>query len=298
LFYNFANNASDNALLNWVTPGTYTSVKVGGGPAFTVYEGYNGSTNEYLNTNYNPSTNGINYTLNGATLGVYSRSNIDEGAAFEIGCGNSGSSDTETMLAVLYSTNTIARINTTGGGLAHSPIASGAGLFICSRDASNNITSYINNTNHGGTAGLATMKTDASLLLFSRGNKDQQSSKQVSFAFVGGAFTDADVSAMYNAINTYMSSVSPLLTGLVSYWKLDGSLGYAKDSHGTNDGSINLITQDVSGKISNSFVFENTSYVSCPSTYESLNLTTSGTIAAWMFPTAINDHTTLIGKAN
>lgn len=49
---------------------------------------------------------------------------------------------------------------------------------------------------------------------------------------------------------------STLLIGLISYWKFDASLGYAKDELGNYDGSLYNVTQNQSGIINESFRFD------------------------------------------
>ena len=77
IFYLFANNASDNALINWKNPGTYDADKVGASE-FTTMEGYEGSTGDFISTNFIPASNGVNYALDSAGIGIYPRFDIQE----------------------------------------------------------------------------------------------------------------------------------------------------------------------------------------------------------------------------
>lgn len=54
---------------------------------------------------------------------------------------------------------------------------------------------------------------------------------------------------------TVMAPVSPLLTGLVSYWKLDEASGQRDDSHGTNHLTDNNTVTQAVGKIGNAASF-------------------------------------------
>jgi hypothetical protein len=56
---------SDFALIDWIRLTQYTAVN---SPTFTTNEGFMGNgTSSYVDTNFNPSTSGVNYTLNDAS---------------------------------------------------------------------------------------------------------------------------------------------------------------------------------------------------------------------------------------
>jgi hypothetical protein len=61
------------ARTSFVNP-TSTPLTEVNSPTWTAYEGYTGNgSSSYLDTNFNPSTNGLKYTLNNASHSVYSR---------------------------------------------------------------------------------------------------------------------------------------------------------------------------------------------------------------------------------
>lgn len=69
VFYVFAvdNNASAFATLNWKNPNANQSTLVSS-PTFVNNGGFQGNgTSSYIDTNFNPSTQGVNYTLNNAS---------------------------------------------------------------------------------------------------------------------------------------------------------------------------------------------------------------------------------------
>jgi hypothetical protein len=78
--YIFATNTTTTANLNLVST-SYGITNVSTTPTFTADVGYttSGGTVQ-LNTNYNPNTNGVQFTLNSASLGVYIQTN-DTGSA-------------------------------------------------------------------------------------------------------------------------------------------------------------------------------------------------------------------------
>jgi len=80
VFYITASQSLADSLINWITPGTHdlTVHNLIAG-LWTQYRGWTGNgINGYLNTNYKPDTDGVNYVLNDASFGCYVRTNINE----------------------------------------------------------------------------------------------------------------------------------------------------------------------------------------------------------------------------
>lgn len=207
LFYCFANNASDNAKINWLSPGNYNCTEPSGNLAFTAYEGFTGGAPAYMNTAFNLSSSAVNYSQNSAAISLYSRTNQSQYAV------SAGAYDGTRLveIALLFSGNMYGNLNTATG----SPCALGSpnslGLLTISRRAAaetemyNHVTSLGTNTtiNSNGVP-------DSSLFFFA----ERQSSGiaafcctyQISIATVGGALSDADVSILAIAAETYMDS--------------------------------------------------------------------------------------------
>jgi hypothetical protein len=75
-FWIHATEHQQNARISLVNP-TSTAITEVNSPTWTAGQGYTGNgTTMYLNTNFNPSTSGVNYTLNSASLFSYSRTNL------------------------------------------------------------------------------------------------------------------------------------------------------------------------------------------------------------------------------
>lgn len=79
VFYVFATNSSANAVINWISPGSFNGVAAGGA-TFTAdagFTGVDGSTTVYVNSGFNPTTAGSpNFTTNSAHVGVWSNTNV------------------------------------------------------------------------------------------------------------------------------------------------------------------------------------------------------------------------------
>lgn len=71
--YKFDVHSKAASLIDWKNPTTRSATIVNDhGASFTAYVGLNGNgTNFRVTTNFNPSTNGVNYTLNSASHGVF-----------------------------------------------------------------------------------------------------------------------------------------------------------------------------------------------------------------------------------
>ena len=80
VLYNFAVHTNDDgeALKNWINPGTHDATLVNV-PAFVAYEGFTpNGTSSYIRTNYVPSVDGVNYTLNDCSLFLLTRTDNDD----------------------------------------------------------------------------------------------------------------------------------------------------------------------------------------------------------------------------
>lgn len=72
VFWNFmTDGSSDFATLDWISPASNQITKVSS-PTFTSRSGFTGNgTSSYLDSNFNPSTQGVNFTQNSAGFGCY-----------------------------------------------------------------------------------------------------------------------------------------------------------------------------------------------------------------------------------
>ena len=78
---------SDFALIDWIGLTDYTAVN---SPTFTTNQGFQGNgTSSYIDTNYNPSTSGVNFALNNACMGGVKNITTSNGGFF-LGCSVTG----------------------------------------------------------------------------------------------------------------------------------------------------------------------------------------------------------------
>jgi hypothetical protein len=90
--------------------------------------------------------------------------------------------------------------------------------------------------------------------------------------------------AMLNIVLLVVANAhADITSGLVAHWKLDqtGADTSAPDTIGTHNGTVTGTAQWTAGKIRNAFDFDQATVISC-GTNSALDLTSQGTIAAWV----------------
>ena len=115
----------------------------------------------YLNTNYNPSINGYNFTLNSGCIGVYSRTNED-GSFVDIGLVDD-STNRAMMFTKFFGSNYVYINNS--GDTFHA-ITNSTGLICGVRTNSNTLYSYQNGVSLGNSSKLASQLVDGNIFLF------------------------------------------------------------------------------------------------------------------------------------
>ena len=187
---------SDFALIDWIRLSQYTAVN---SPTFTTDEGFQGDgTSSYVDTNYNPATSGVNYTLNDASISVWNNT-------FVINDFISGvSSGTINCLRMSVSSINV-RINMGTNNFTPAVNLSDASkkLRQLNRTSLTNATAFQDTTSstHSGTS---TSVANANQLILRASNF--YSSTQVAF-FAMGASLVSENTDLYNAYNTYITSI-------------------------------------------------------------------------------------------
>lgn len=199
VFYVFATDGdSDFATLNWKNPAAFQCSKVNS-PTFTINEGFQGNgTSSYLDTNWTPSTNGVNFTLNSASLGVwvFTIPTINDDLV-----GNSlGSSGTNRLRS---SNTTDQRINSTNS-LNSAVDLTGTGYKSNIRNNANSLDFYSGLVKSSRTAASTSLGT-VSLFLLRRFNV--YSNAKISMAFTGNSLNESLNNLFNNIFSAYISSL-------------------------------------------------------------------------------------------
>lgn len=185
------------ALLNWKNPGQFTAVHSGGGTlTFEPDLGVTSDGTSYLDTGWNPATNGVNFRLHAAHLGIIIGTNVTDtnfdagtGAGLRIG-GKSGSTGT-------------MRINS-GTTTGIPPVATSIGHLIGHRreGSATQLGSKDGATSHSASAAANSSVTSANLLI--AGNISSTfSARRIAAVHAGGPLTDAQIISIYNALAAY-----------------------------------------------------------------------------------------------
>lgn len=180
-------------------------------PTFTAWEGYtgNGST-QYLNTNYNPNTQGVRFVQNSASLGVYSRTN-QVSNSIEMGLVNSGIGETQINLSIRYTGDKLyGRINTANADYSEYNNADSRGFFALSRTGSTEFNVYKNGAGVETQASTSTAIYSGNMFILAQnngGNPNLFSNKQIAFAFIGAGLDATEVRKVYNCIQAYMTGI-------------------------------------------------------------------------------------------
>jgi hypothetical protein len=173
---------------------------------FSVYNHIVGNgSNGYLNTNFDPDVDGVNYTLNSGSFGVYSRNNVLE-ASIDIGGRTTTDGGDQTWGAIRFTgDNFYAESNS--DFLVQISNNDSRGLFTISRTASDLTTLYSNGTSFitSVAASVDVFNGDIYICALNEGGSPANySTRQYAFAFIGGGLTETDVGNLFNRLETLL----------------------------------------------------------------------------------------------
>ena len=208
LFYVFAihNNDANEALINWTDPGTNDADNPTA-TAWTIWRGYQGNgSNDYISTNFIPSSEGSNFTLNDCAVGIYLLDNINE---------------TNKAIWSANDATNASRLFIAGGGGATSAVLNSAlgtsisvnqarsdGFYIVSRNANNSIYIYINGADVAhDTDASAALNTNEFNIFRNPGTGSAFSANEAAIFFVMDSVTEEEATAINTIIETYMDAI-------------------------------------------------------------------------------------------
>lgn len=205
ILYIFANDGGqDFATLNWKAPSSFQCLRILS-PTFTSNVGFkpNGST-QYLNTQWTPSSNGVNYTQNNCGAGMYINDEIGNN---QVSFGAAGGGNTLEFLPRTAGNSCFYWINETAGG------SNGAGTSIgfwhIKRTASNAKGLFRNGSSQGTTPQASTGLPTVPIFLGcinSGGIPATFRSNQFGSFFTGASLNGLE-SSFYTAWNNYFTSL-------------------------------------------------------------------------------------------
>lgn len=209
--YLTAAHEANSSLLNWINPGTHDLTVVNLLAAqFTVDRGWTGNgVNGYLRTNYIPSIDGINLTLNSTSIGAYCRLNIIEnttaiGARDDTPISNYLSLLPSIVGGDLYISNN----DGTWGIVAN---ADSRGFYINSRIAANVRNCYRNKANIISDVQASVRIMDKELFVLARNDNGTGvtyfSTNQIAAAFIGGGMTQTNANNFTDRLELFLDSI-------------------------------------------------------------------------------------------
>ncbi len=176
-------------------------------PTFTIDRGYAGNgTTSYLDSNFNASTAGGNFTQNDAGMGVWVVTSPGANGGCVIGANNSSYS--RIILNSVAGTRE-TEINSSAS-LAASNVAVHTGFVHASRTGANAQAGYLNAASErtGAQASTALLNQTHKILanVTSGGTLGQWSTAQVGASFIGASLAGLEL-AFYTALRTYMTAL-------------------------------------------------------------------------------------------
>lgn len=206
--YLLAAHAQDSSLLNWINPGTHDATVINLLAAnYIIDRGWTGNgVNGYLNTNYTPSTDAINYALNSASIGVYVRTDVNEDK-FDIGvqpiAGNN-------YISITSRYSNIAYIKNNNGITTNIANTDSRGFFINTRLDATDQDLYKNKVKiiDGNDVSVA-IPNDVIIILALNinGVPSLECTKQISTAFTGAGMTQTDVNNFTDRLELFLDAI-------------------------------------------------------------------------------------------
>ena len=195
VFYVFATDGdSDYATLNWKDPNNHQVSKVNS-PVFTADSGFAGDgLSSYLDTNYNPSTNGVKYTLDNASISIWSNNYVFNefitGASGTFNCIRMAGSSQNQRINMPSDATLTPVVNFSD---------SSKKLRQLNRTSSTNVTAIIDTTSTIHTGNSTDINSANQIILRAA---SFYSSTEVAFFGMGASLVSENVD-FYNALNTY-----------------------------------------------------------------------------------------------
>lgn len=205
VFYIFAaHEASTESLINWIAPGTCDADNVSA-TAWTIWEGYTGDgVADYISTNYNPSVNAVNISIDNFTAGIYLRINKQENPAV-FGATSGGSYIY--LVPRDVSDGLSGSINSAADIITPSSVNS-SGLWLVTRTASNATAVYRNGGAFDSEADVSGVLVNQEITVLKRNGAATFSTNQVSIFFVMNGVVNATEAGKINVIiEKYMDSL-------------------------------------------------------------------------------------------
>ncbi len=200
----FASEVEDPALIDLITPGGISCISINS-PVWAVDQGYTGDgASAYIETSYNPFSDGINFIQNSASIGTYSRTNLAE---LSVDAGVTDVSNYTQVISKLNDNNAYGAINTTAD-YATTSVINSLGLTSIVRSGASLQILYKNGVSIATGTTTSTIPVNGTIYLLCRdtnGVPTLFSNKQIACFFVGSGTINQ--LSLYNRIQTFMTAI-------------------------------------------------------------------------------------------
>jgi hypothetical protein len=219
VLYMFATQDSVTALLN-LKSGSHSASLVNA-PSFAFDQGFTGGVTpvtfdqNYLRSNFIPSSDGVAYTQDSASFGLYLRNTTSTsggGANSIIGSFKStGFGDDQSVYYFdLGGSTGLVRINSNNG--IDVPFVNEQGFFALTRTSGTASAAYKNGSSIATGSATSTGVTNAEIFILNLNGGSGSSAvsslgNQCAAAFLGGGLNSAQAANLSSRVNTYMTSV-------------------------------------------------------------------------------------------
>lgn len=210
ILYVFATDGDQNySFINWKSPSSYLITK-SGTVNFTANQGnISNGTNGYLNTNWVPSSNGVNLTLNSTHAAAYVYNHVSENK-YDLGTAPSFVNSTpqiylrvdDSFSNTFYAVNQNANATVVNGG-------NSVGFYMAQRKDSSNVYLFKNGSQVDTDADASTAVPGGNMFLLAVNNGGAPSNyttRRLSIVSFGASLNGLE-SAYYTAWNNYFTSL-------------------------------------------------------------------------------------------
>lgn len=200
----FAVGTSGNALIDWASPSRVFTLNGTASPSFTAYSGFDtDGVDNYIDTTFNLSTDGVNYTQNSACMGFYTKAAAGGTAA---GAGRIVSSNGATLNPRISGSDDINGLVNSSNTVAYvaSVTSNGGGMFMGNRSGASAVQLYWNGTAQTITNSTASSSAlvNGTFLIGSQGSTFRALTFRMFVA--GGSMSAAEHAALSRAVYTHM----------------------------------------------------------------------------------------------
>ena len=203
-----------DSLLNMKDP-TGTAATAVNSPTHTPYVGIAGDgSTSYINTNFAPSTNGVNYTQNDASMGVWVYNGTDTANAFKVNMGTTSNPFERCALINAWAATNQMRIGLNNSGQVYTnthALTTRLGLTSLDRSLSTEIKTYRDGVLYDTLTNSSNGLPSVSLFIGgvnASGSLSSSVNNGHACAYVGASLGSTKQAALYSRLSTFRTAMA------------------------------------------------------------------------------------------